>query len=149
MSHFSQVKTLIRDRQALVAALTELKLEPQVFEQPQALQGYYGKRDGNYSAEIVVAGKSIKARADIGFRWNEQSRVYDVIQDEYETRPRLGHDFFTNKLMHAYGNQVVRAKAAELSERLGNCTITESSNGSLQTLRLTFAAHQQIQQTRR
>ncbi len=148
MPHFSQIKTLIRDRQALVAALTELKLEPQVHEIPQALKGYYGDQE-EYSAEIIVQGKTMNARADLGFRWNATSGVYDVVQDNYETCHNLGRDFFTNRLMHVYGNEVIKAKAAELSERLGECTITSSTEGSVQTMRLTFAAHQQTQQTRR
>ena len=148
MSHFSQIKTLIRDRQALVKALTKLELEPKVYEQPQALKGYYGER-GEYSAEIIVSGETMKTRADMGFKWNAQTNVYDVIQDDYETGRQLGRNFFTHKLMRAYGNEVTHAKALELSERLGECTITESSNGTVQTLRLTFAAHQTNQQTRR
>lgn len=148
MSHFSQIKTLIRDRQALVKALTKLELKPKVYEQPQALKGYYGDR-GEYSAEVIVSGETMKARADMGFRWNAQTNVYDVIQDDYETGRRFGRDFFTHKLMHAYGNEVVQAKAAELSGRLGECTITESSSGTVQTLRLTFAAHQQTTQQNR
>lgn len=148
MSHFSQIKTLIRDRQALITALTKLELEPKVYSLPQALKGYYGDR-GEYSAEIIVSGETMKARADMGFRWNPSTDVYDVIQDDYETGRRLGRDFFTHKLMRAYGNEVTRAKAAELSERLGECTITESSSGTVQTLRLTFAAHQTTAQIRR
>jgi hypothetical protein len=148
MSHFSQIKTLIRDRQALVTALTKLELKPKVYDQPQALKGYYGDW-GEYSAEIIVSGETMKARADMGFRWNSSTNVYDVIQDDYETGRRLGRDFFTHNLMRAYGNEVTRAKAAELSERLGECTITESSSGTVQTLRLTFAAHQNTAQIRR
>ena len=149
MSHFSQIKTLIRDRQALVKALTKLELKPKVYDCPQALKGYYGDQ-GEYSAEVVVSGETMKTRADMGFRWNPETNVYDVIQDDYETGRRLGRDFFTHKLMRAYGNEVTRTKAAELSERLGECTITESSSGTVQTLRLTFAAHQQTnQQVRR
>lgn len=148
MSHFSQVKTLIRDRDALVKALTKLELKPKVYDEPQVLKGYYGDQD-EYSAEVIVHGKTMKARADLGFKWNPSTNVYDVIQDDYETGRRLGRDFFTHKLMRAYGNEVTRAKAAELSERLGECTITESSSGTVQTLRLTFAAHQTTQQNRR
>ena len=148
MSHFSQIKTLIRDRQALVTALTKLELKPKVHEHPQPLKGYYGDR-GEYSAEVIVSGETIKARADMGFRWNQETKVYDVIQDDYETGRRLGRDFFTHKLIQTYGNEVTRTKAAELSEHLGECTITESNSGTVQTLRLTFAAHQTTQQTRR
>jgi hypothetical protein len=145
MSHFSQVKTRLTNRECLVQALTDLKLQPLVHEKAQPLKGYYGGSQGQ-SAEIIVSGRTIKARADIGFKWNQSSGVYDVIHDAYETDPRLGQDFFSNKLMLAYGQRMVRAKALELQEQFGECAIAESTDGTVQTLRLTFAGHQEIQQ---
>ncbi|QKQ75158.1 DUF1257 domain-containing protein [Nostoc sp. TCL240-02] len=149
MSHFSTVKTKLTNRECLVQALTDLNLSPQVHETAQSLKGYYGGSQGQ-SAEIIVSGRTIKARADIGFKWNHSSGVYDVIHDSYETVPKLGKDFFSNKLMLVYGQRMVRAKAAELQEKFGECAIAESTNGSVQTLRLTFAGHQEVKQyTRR
>ncbi|MEA5605540.1 DUF1257 domain-containing protein [Nostoc sp. UHCC 0252] len=145
MSHFSTVKTKLSNHECLVQALTDLNLSPQVHETPQPLKGYYGGSQGQ-SAEIIVSGRTIKARADIGFKWNQSSGVYDVIHDSYETVPKLGQDFFSNKLMLAYGQRMVRAKAAELQEKFGECAIAEETNGSVQTLRLTFAGHQEVQQ---
>lgn len=147
MSHFSKVKTLLRDRECLIAALTELKLPPQVYDKPKKLKGFYGNQD-EYNAEIIITGKVINARADIGFKWNQEAQIYETICDRYETDPKLGRNFFTHKLMQAYGNQVVRTKARELEERFGNCTVVESTQGSVQTLRLTFAAHQHQHQRR-
>jgi hypothetical protein len=145
MSHFSTIKTRLSNRQCLVQALEDLNLSPQVYEMPQPLQGYYGDSQGQ-TAEIIVSGRTIKARADIGFKWNQSSEVYDVIHDSYETVPKLGQDFFSNKLMLAYGKRLVRAKAAELQEKFGECAIAESTNGTVQTLRLTFAGHQEVKQ---
>jgi hypothetical protein len=48
--------------------------------------------------------------------------------------------------MQAYGTRMVRAKVTELQEKFGECNITKSTNGTVQTLRLTFAGHQQTQQ---
>jgi len=144
MSHFSTVRTKLTNRECLIFALTDLNLSPQVYETAQSLKGYYGGSQGQ-SAEIIVFGGTIKARADIGFKWNTSNGVYDVIHDSYETVPKLGEDFFSNKLMLAYGQRIVRAKAAELQERFGECAITESTHGSVQTLRLTFAGHQEVQ----
>ncbi|HYW21257.1 MAG TPA: DUF1257 domain-containing protein, partial [Nodularia sp. (in: cyanobacteria)] len=144
-SHFSTVKTKLTNRECLVQALTDLNLSPQVHETPQPLKGYYGGSQGQ-SAEIIVSGRTIKACADIGFKWNQTSAVYDVIHDSYETVPKLGKDFFSNKLMLAYGQRMVRAKAAELQEKFGECVISEETNGTLQTLRLTFAGHQEVKQ---
>jgi hypothetical protein len=148
MSHFSQIKTKFRNRECLVEALIQLKLPPQVHEVGQTLSGYYGWQD-HYTAEIIVSGHTFKARADIGFKWSDTTDSYEVIHDAYETVPRLGGDFFNNKLLRAYGDLVVRAKALDLQEQLGECTITESHKGTQHTLRLTFAGHQQVQQTRR
>ncbi|QLE45572.1 DUF1257 domain-containing protein (plasmid) [Nostoc sp. C052] len=145
MSHFSTVKTKLVNRECLVQALQDLKLNPQVHETAQSLKGYYGGSQGQ-SAEIIVSGRTIKARADIGFKWNQSSGVYDVIHDSYETVLKLGQDFFSNKLMLAYGQRMVRAKAAELQEKFGECAIAEETNGNVQTLRLTFAGHQEVQQ---
>ena len=145
MSHFSTVKTKLTNRECLVQALQDLKLNPQVHETAQSLKGYYGGSQGQ-SAEIIVSGHTIKTRADIGFTWNQSSGVYDVIHDSYETVPKLGKDFFSNKLMLAYGQRMVRAKAAELQEKFGECAIAESTSGSVQTLRLTFAGHQEVKQ---
>ncbi|MEA5627985.1 hypothetical protein [Nostoc sp. UHCC 0251] len=45
---------------------------------------------------MLVSGRTIKARADIGLKWNQSSGVYEVIHDSYETVPKLGQDFFTD-----------------------------------------------------
>ncbi|WP_414543927.1 DUF1257 domain-containing protein [Nostoc sp. CCY0012] len=145
MSHFTQVRTKLTNRDCLVQALKDLELQPQFYETPQPLTGFYGDVD-EQSAEIIVKGKTIKARADIGFRWNQNSGVYDVIHDEYETEPRLGENFFSHQLMQTYGKRMVLAKTEELREKFGECTISEETKGSVQTLRLTFAGHQEVKQ---
>ncbi|MBW4431292.1 MAG: DUF1257 domain-containing protein [Pelatocladus maniniholoensis HA4357-MV3] len=145
MSHFSTVKTKLTNRECLIQALQDLELQPQVHKTPQPLTGYYGGSQGQ-SAEIIVSGHTFKALADIGFRWNSKSGVYDIIHDAYETNPQLGQNFFTHNLVKAYGRRMVLSKAAQLTEQFGECTITQTSNGQVQTLRLTFAAHQQTQQ---
>ncbi|MBN3946598.1 MAG: DUF1257 domain-containing protein [Nostoc sp. NMS7] len=145
MSHFSTVKTKLANRDCLVQALQDLQLSPQVHETPQPLKGYYGDSQGQ-SAEIIVKGRIIQARADIGFRWNQDNGVYEMIQDDYEVIKRLGGKFYSNQLMPAYGRRMVLAKAEELREKFGSCSITETSVGQVQTLRLTFAGHQEVKQ---
>ena len=148
MSHFSQVRTKLSNREHLLTALKNLNLHPHLFEPAQPLVGYYGNQD-KHSAEIVVAGSSIGTRADIGFAWNKTTNSYNIIHDEYETASRLGKNFFTHQLAIEYGKCAVSAKAVELQQILGECAITETQTGTKQTLRLTFADHQQIQHHRR
>lgn len=147
MSHFASIKTVLSDRDCLIAALTELGLQPQVYGQARNLKGYYGNQ-AEYSAEIVIPANTIRARADVGFRWNQDSKCYEAIYDSYETDSRLGSNFFSHKLVEKYGHRVVYAKAAEMSAQLGEYSISESRSGTQQTLRLVFAAHQ-VQQQRR
>lgn len=143
MSHFSTVRTKLTSLECLVQALEDLKLQPQVYETPQALKGYYGGSQGQ-RAEIIVSGNRFNARADMGFKWTGSE--YEMIQDEYEVIKQLGGKFYSNQLMPAYGRRMVLAKAAELQEQFGECTITEEGTGQVQTLRLTFARHQEVQQ---
>ncbi|MBD2458359.1 DUF1257 domain-containing protein [Nostoc sp. FACHB-87] len=143
MSHFSTIKTRLVNRECLVQALEDLKLKPQVYETPQPLTSYYGDSQGQ-SAEIIVPGYTFHARADMGFRWT--GTEYEMIQDEYEIIRQFGSKFYATQLMPAYGKRMVLAKAEELRERFGECTVAETTNGQVQTLRLTFAGHQEIQQ---
>lgn len=143
MSHFTSVKTRLINRECLVQALEDLNLKPVVYEKPQVMTGYYGDSQGQ-SAEIIVPGSRFKARADMGFRWNGSE--YEMIQDEYEVIRRLGGKFYTCQLMPAYGRRMVLAKAQELQEQFGECAIAQSTKGTVQTLRLTFAGHQEIKQ---
>ena len=142
MSHFSTVKTKLTNRECLIFALTDLKLSPQVHETAQPLKGYYGGSQGQ-SAEIIVSGRTIKARADMGFKWNGSE--YEMIQDEYEVIRQLGGKFYACQLMPAYGRRMVLAKAEELQGQFGEYAIAEETNGTVQTLRLTFSGHQQQQ----
>lgn len=148
MSHFSQVRTKLSNKEYLLAALTDFALQPQVFDRPQSLTGYYGSF-GEESASIVVFGRTICAHADIGFRWNEANGVYDVIHDSYETYPRLGSNFFTHRLLEKYAEHAIRALATELEEKLGACTITPIPTETGHTLKLTFQEHQQMPQYQR
>ena len=84
MSHFSTVKTKLSNHDCLLQALFDLNLSPQVHEKPYPLKGYYGSSQGQ-SAEIIVSGRTIKARADIGFKWNQSSGVYGMALRKAET----------------------------------------------------------------
>ena len=63
MSHFSTVKTELRDRDALLAALGDLGHDPR--QGSLSVRGYRGQTQ---TAELAVAQAN---GADIGFRLNE------------------------------------------------------------------------------
>ena len=73
MSHFSTVKTQLRKKEYLKQALLDLGYSPQDGE--NLVRGYRGQ---TVKAEMTVA---MNQGADIGFRWNEESKTYELVTD--------------------------------------------------------------------
>jgi len=73
MSHFSTIKTELRDRDALVAALTALGHVPAAG--PCQVRGYRGQLE---TADLVIAGSN---GGDLGFRWNPANGAYELVTD--------------------------------------------------------------------
>jgi hypothetical protein len=73
MSHFSTIKTELRDRQALLAAIGDLGHTASEGERP--VRGYRGQV---VTADLAIAQDN---GADIGFRWSETSGCYELVTD--------------------------------------------------------------------
>ena len=73
MSHFSTVKTQLRKKEYLKQALLDLGYLPQ--EGENLVRGYRGQ---TVKAEMIV---EMNKGADIGFRWNEGSKSYELVTD--------------------------------------------------------------------
>lgn len=97
MSHFSYIKTQIRNLIPLQAALTDLGLEWK--SGPQAVQGYQGKTQ---MAEVVVAQSN---GYDVGFSWNGQE--YEMVADLQYWQLSASVDRFLNQLRQRYAYHAV------------------------------------------
>lgn len=148
MSHFSSIKTSIKDKQCLVSALQELEFELTIHEANQSIVGYYGDSQG-YSAEIVISARSINTRSDVGFRRTENGE-YELVQDLYETKNHrlFGRNFVQEKVMPVYGSHLVRKIAianygsdVEISE-------TKAENGKI-TMRVQVPQQRELARARR
>ena len=73
MSHFSTVKTQLRKKEFLKQALIDLGYEPN--EGVNLVRGYRGQ---TVKAEMTV---EMSKGGDIGFRWNEGSKAYELVTD--------------------------------------------------------------------
>ena len=73
MSHFSTVKTQLRKREPLLKALEDLGYLPQSGE--RLVRGYRGQ---TVKAQMTV---EMSKGGDIGFRWNEASKSYELVTD--------------------------------------------------------------------
>jgi hypothetical protein len=148
MSHFSSIKTAIKDKECLVSALKELNFQLLIHEANEPLQGYYGDSQG-YSAEIVIPARTIQTRSDVGFRRTE-SGEYELVQDLYETRnhPTIGRNFVQEKVMPIYGSYLVRKIArANYGENV-EISETKAENGKI-TMRVQVPQQRELVRARR
>lgn len=97
MSHFSQIKTQIRNLPALESALTDLELTWK--PGPQKVRGYRGQ---NRTAELVVEQNN---GYDLGFSWN--GNEYELVADLDFWQQAWSVDRFLSKVTQRYAYHTV------------------------------------------
>ena len=106
MSHFSTVKTELRQLEPLVQALEDLGFTPDQGEQP--VRGYRGQ---TVTADLAV---SMENGGDLGFRWNAQTGAYELVTDLDLWNQTIPVERFLSKLTQRYAlNTVLRASDSE------------------------------------
>jgi len=104
MSHFSQIRTKIRNLKSLETALTDLGIDWK--GGPLAVRGYQGNTE---MAEVVVQQDN---GYDIGFRRNADTGDYELVADlQYWGQP-LSIDGFLNQVTQRYAYHTVLAESS-------------------------------------
>lgn len=110
MSAFKTLECNIVDLNCLLEALKLLGLEPEIYENPQYLFGYRNDQREE-KANIIIGRNKINkytgASNDIGFKWNEDTKKYDMIVSEYDKKLKMDL-----RIIQAY-TKVVIEKALE------------------------------------
>lgn len=104
MSHFSTLKTELRDRQALIEALQDLGHQPESGERP--IRGYRGQTE---LAELAVVPSE---GGDIGFRWEASSGQYELVTDLDLWRQPVPVERFLAQLTQRYALRTILAASA-------------------------------------
>ena len=116
MSHFSTVKTQLRKKEPLLQALHDLGFVPQ--EGARVVRGYRGQ---TIEAEVAV---SMTKGGDIGFRWNEGSKSYELVTDLDLWKQSIPVERFLAQVTQRYAlNTVLDSTAQEgfqVSEQKNN-----------------------------
>jgi Protein of unknown function (DUF1257) len=111
MSHFTRIRTALRDGQTLAAALRSLGFtEVEVHDHKAALRGYYGTEDANHAEIIVRKPHAPGAVADIGFA-RCRDGTFEAVLDAMD-RSRYGDEWMT-RLARAYGHAAAVQYAAD------------------------------------
>ena len=105
MSHFSTVKTELRDRESLLAALRDLGQEPSTGEQP--VRGYRGQ---TVTADLCCPQSE---GGDIGFRWNSAEQLYEFVTDLDLWKQTVPVERFLAQLTQRYALQSILRSSAE------------------------------------
>ncbi|MEY2978334.1 MAG: DUF1257 domain-containing protein [Prochlorotrichaceae cyanobacterium] len=103
MSHFSQIKTQIRNLDSLQSALTNLGIEWKAG--PHPVRGYQGQ---SHTAEVVVEQEN---GYDIGFAWNGEQ--YNLVADLQYWQQPLTVDRFLSQVTQNYALNVVTETSAQ------------------------------------
>lgn len=103
MSHFSQIKTQLRNLASLETALTDLGIDWK--PGPCPVRGYRGQ---TINAEIAIEQEN---GYDIGFRWN--GNEYELVADLQYWQQPISVDRFLNKITQRYAFQTVLSETAK------------------------------------
>jgi hypothetical protein len=102
MSHFSQIKTQIRNLDSLKVALTELKIDWK--SGPRMVRGYRGQ---TRNAEVTIEQDN---GYDLGFSWN--GTEYELIADLQYWQQSLSVDGFLRRVTQSYAYHTVIKETA-------------------------------------
>jgi hypothetical protein len=122
MSHFSTVKTELRDRQSLVAALADLGHAPA--DGAQAVRGYKGQ---TVTADLAV---TLSGNTGIGFRLNSEAGCYELVADLDLWRHPVPVERFLAQLTQRYALHALLAATAQ--EGFQVAEQTQALDGSIE-----------------
>jgi hypothetical protein len=103
MSHFSNIKTQIRNLDSLKAALTDLGIQWK--EGPSSVRGYQGQ---TRTAEVVVEQGN---QYDVGFSWN--GNEYELVADLQYWQQPLTVEGFLRKVTQSYAYRTVVSESSK------------------------------------
>jgi hypothetical protein len=122
MSHFSTLKTELRDRDALIEALRDLGHQPECGE--RSIRGYRGQTE---VAELAVVPE---AGGDIGFRWDAVHGQYELVTDLDLWRQPVPVERFLAQLTQRYALRTILA--ASMAEGFQVQEQTQHLDGSIE-----------------
>ena len=100
MSHFSTIKTKIKDKSNLIEALQLLQYDIKEDQELHITNPDHAENHPVINAEIAISN-------DIGFRWNEETQTYDLYSDHATWNLDIPVERFIEKVTQQYARMTV------------------------------------------
>ena len=105
MSHFSTIKTQLREAKSLIKALNSLGYT--INQEEKFVKGYGGK----FTA--VDISMDLPSDTKVGFKWDNNSNTYELVTDLDLWKFELPIERFISKVTQMYAYQTIISKTKE------------------------------------
>ena len=105
MSHFSTIKTQLKEAKPLITALNNLGYN--INQQEKFVKGYRGK----FTA--VDISMNLPGDTEVGFKWDKNSNAYELVTDLDLWKFELPVERFISKVTQMYAYQTIISKTKE------------------------------------
>ena len=105
MSHFSKIKTQLKEAEPLINALNNLGYI--INQEEKFVKGYRGK----FTA--VDISMNLPGDTKVGFKWNTNSNAYELVTDLDLWKFELPVERFISKVTQMYAYQTIISKTKE------------------------------------
>ena len=105
MSHFSTIKTQLKDTEPLIKALNTLGFT--INQEKKFVKGYRGK----FTA--VDISMDLPGETKVGFKWDNNSNAYELVTDLDLWKFELPVERFISKVTQMYAYQTIISKTKE------------------------------------
>jgi len=105
MSHFSTIKTQLRESEPLIKALNNLGYI--INQEEKFIRGYRGK----FTA--VDISLNLSGETEVGFKWDKNSNAYELVTDLDLWKFELPVERFISKVTQMYAYQTIISKTKE------------------------------------
>ena len=105
MSHFSTIKTQVKDADLLIKALN--KLGYNINQEEKFIKGYRGK----FTA--VDISMNLSGETKVGFKWDNNSNTYELVTDLDLWKFELPVERFISKVTQMYAYQTIISKTKQ------------------------------------
>ena len=105
MSHFSTIKTQLKESEPLIKALNNLGYS--INQEEKFIKGYQGK----FTA--VDISMNLPNETKVGFKWDNNSKAYELVADLDLWKFEIPVERFISKVTQMYAYQTIISKTKE------------------------------------